>query len=330
MTTLLGQCEAMQRLRTQVARMGPTPLPVVVTGETGTGKDLVAHALHETSGRSGHFVVVDCAAISAGVLQSELFGHVRGAFTGATHDRDGLIVAAHEGTLFLDEIGELPMQTQSQLLSVLQSKRVRPVGSNTDRTVDIRVVAATWRDLDALVAEGRFRRDLFHRLDVLSIHAPPLRDREGDVDFLFDHFLRAEATAQGRAPVPVTAALRRALRRWPWPGNVRELLNVARYLTAMTRGEADVADLPARLRGHVPRPGVAITAPTPRTDLPYLEARRAWLDTFQAAYVEAVLEEHGGNISAAARASGMDRRSIQRILRRAREQAVSHLASDNS
>ena len=316
MSPLLGDSAAMQRLRRQLGRVAPTPLSVLIQGETGTGKDLIAGQLHALSERPGELITVDCAGISAGVLESELFGHVRGAFTGATQDRDGLVVAAHQGTLFLDEVGELPPSTQTRLLRLIDTATVRPVGSDTTRKVDLRIVAATWQPLQIQVQQGVFRRDLYHRLDVISLTAPPLRDRRDDIDTLLDHFLEAEARSMNTAPVRLTGQARRSLRRWPWPGNVRELKNVARYLTAMTQGQADVADLPARLRTPIPALDDSASASI-RTDLPYLEARRLWLDQFQVAYVRAILEEHGGNASAAARASGLDRRTIQRIRSRA-------------
>lgn len=321
MSELLGRSPAMERLRSSVARLGPMPLPVLIRGETGTGKELVARALHEHSGRTGQFVAVDCGALSPSLVESELFGHERGAFTGAVSSRGGLVAAAEGGTFFLDEIGELSLELQTRLLRLIESRTYRPVGAQGDRSADLRIVAASWRNLAERVAEGLFRQDLYHRLAVIELELPALRDRPGDVDFLLERFLAREAEQLGRSVPPLSTALRRHLRRWPWPGNVRELLNTARYLVAMSRGEATVDDLPRRLRAPLEVHEPTASGPPVRSDLPYNEARRAWLDHFQQQYVAALLDEHDGNVSAAARASGMDRRSIQRILKRAAERA---------
>lgn len=323
MTTLIGDSKSMVRLREQIARIAPTPLPVLIQGETGTGKELVARALHDASGRTGRFVAVDCAAISPGLLESELFGHARGAFTGAVQARGGLVEAADHGTFFLDEIGELSLQAQTRLLRLLENGTYRPVGAEADRNVNLRVVAASWRGLRAHAREGHFRDDLLHRLMVVELHCPTLRQRKSDIDVLLDHFFVVEARQQGRRRVQLTLPARRHLRRWPWPGNVRELRNVARYLTAMTEGAVGVADLPPRLRAPALQTDSSEPSESPdlRTDLPYLEARREWLDHFQQRYVAAILREHDGNVSAAARASGLDRRSIQRIMKRAAQHA---------
>ncbi len=315
MTELIGTSAAMQTLRHQIARVAPTPLPVLLQGETGTGKDLAAQAIHTASGRTGAFVTVDCAAISAGVLESELFGHTRGAFTGANHAREGLIAAADGGTFFLDEIGELPLDAQTRLLRLLENHTFRPVGAQHDRRVDIRVIAATWRGLHERVADGSFRQDLYHRISVVELICPPLRERRGDVELLMAHFFALAAERQPRHPPQLSPAAKRHLRRWPWPGNVRELHNVVDYLWAMTHGVVDMADLPRRLQRPLPEVSDASTVLV-HADLPYAEARRAWLDHFQERYVAAILDANDGNVSAASRASGMDRRSIQRILKR--------------
>lgn len=315
MSTLIGTSAAMQRLRDQIKRIAPTPLPVLLQGETGTGKELAARALHNASRRTGAFITVDCAAISAGVLESELFGHIRGAFTGASQARDGLIAAADGGTFFLDEVGELPLEAQTRLLRLLENHTFRPVGAQQDRHVDIRVIAATWRGLSEQVADGSFRQDLYHRISVVELTCPPLRDRRGDVDLLMTYFYGLAAQRHPRPTPQLSPAVRRHLRRWPWPGNVRELHNVVDYLWVMTQGVVELADLPKRLQRPLADP---LDAPAVliHADLPYSEARRLWLDHFQERYVAAILDAHDGNVSAASRASGMDRRSIQRILKR--------------
>jgi len=319
---LLGTSAAMEQLRHKVQRVAATPLPVLITGETGTGKEVVARQLHARSGRPGPFVPVDCAALSSSLVESELFGHERGAFTGANQRREGLIAAAQGGTFFLDEVGELPIAVQTRLLRILESATYRPVGSQTERRAEIRVIAATWRELGARVREGLFREDLYHRLAIVELVTPPLRDRPEDIEALLGHFMEEEAVACGRAVPRLDAVARAHLQRWPWPGNVRELKNVASYITAMTLGSrVGLSELPRNLHRASPdQPissgGGAFTGLEIRIDLPYMEARRLWLDDFQQRYVEAILDAHDGNVSAAARAAGMDRRSIQRILGR--------------
>ncbi|MCO4746854.1 MAG: sigma-54-dependent Fis family transcriptional regulator [Proteobacteria bacterium] len=316
----LGESPAVRVLRDRLVAVAQTPLPVLLIGETGTGKEVAAQVLHEASGRAGAFVPVDCAAISPTLVESELFGHERGAFTGADRRRDGLIAAAQGGTFFLDEVAELPLEVQTRLLRLLQEGTFRPVGGQGQRKADIRVIAATWKDLSQEVHAGRFRRDLYHRLGVVELRLPPLRERTQDIGLLLDAFLEAEGERIGRRPPRLESAVRAHLRRWPWPGNVRELKNVAHYLVALSSGpRVTMADLPPQLRGPVPvMPSLTVDAPKVRTDLPYIEARRQWLDAFQLKYVSQLLEEHDGNISQAARASQMDRRSIQRILKRLR------------
>ncbi len=316
MTAILGESAPVLTLVQRVARLAPTPLPILITGETGTGKEVVARAIHEASGRRGPFVAVDCGALTATLVESELFGHERGAFTGANTRKEGLVFAARAGTFFLDEIGELPLEAQTRLLRLLEGGRYRPVGATEERPADIRVVAATWRNLSEAVETGRFRRDLFHRLAVAEIPLPPLRARGGDVRILFDRFLETAAKEGRRATPSIDASFDTFLHRWSWPGNIRELKNLAMYLAALAGPRIRRDDLPPMYRDATTGPVAETGGPAVRTDLPYLEARRAWLDTFQLRYVEAQILAHGGNISAAARAAGMDRRSIQRVLAR--------------
>ncbi|MEQ1505154.1 MAG: sigma-54 dependent transcriptional regulator [Myxococcota bacterium] len=321
---LLGSSPPIELLRRRIGQVARTPLPVLITGETGTGKEAVARTLHELSGRTGPFVPVDCAALSTQLVETELFGHERGAFTGANQRREGLVYAARGGTFFLDEVGELPLDTQTRLLRLLESNTYRPVGDVGERKAEIRVVAATWRDLRQGVADGRFREDLYHRLTIVELHVPALRDRIEDLDLLFEGFVSESCAQAGRMPPALEPAVRVHLRRWPWPGNVRELRNVAQYVGAMTAGaRVRMEDLPPALMRAPPEvPGTHLPMVFPaseiRIDLPYMEARRLFLDDFQQRYVEAVLEGHDGNVSAAARAAGMDRRSIQRIVKRGR------------
>lgn len=309
---LIGNSPAMERLRARGERVAKTPLPILIQGETGTGKEVLARAIHEASGRRGPFVAVDCAALNQSLVESELFGHVRGAFTGAARDRDGLVAAADGGTLFLDEVAELPLEMQTRLLRLVQEGTWRPVGGDEERSGEIRVLAASWRDLRNRVSERLFREDLYHRLAVIELELPPLRDRGADVTDLAEHFLRMECERVGRGVPELSHRLRQHLAKYRWPGNIRELKHAMSYLAVVpTSSRVEVEDLPPRMidltRGQLDG------GPKVRTDLPYLEARRAWLDTFQARYVQALLEEHGGNVSAAARAANLDRRTIQRI-----------------
>ncbi len=310
----------MLALKRRIDQVAGTPLPILLIGETGTGKEVAARYIHHMSPRAqGPFIPVDCAAISPQLVEAELFGHERGAFTGAHQRRSGLVAAANGGTFFLDEVAELPLETQTRLLRLLQEGTFRPVGSQEAQTADIRVVAATWQNLQVAVREGRFRRDLYHRLAVVELSLPTLRERGGDIDLLLNKLTSEACARMGRSVPSIDPAVREYLRNWPWPGNVRELVNAVDYMCAMSRGNRiSMPDLPPQLL----RPAPAIGGgglPDIRTDLPYIEARREWLDTFQTLYVNALLEEHEGNISAAARAAEMDRRSIQRILSRARK-----------
>jgi DNA-binding NtrC family response regulator len=319
MTEILGESPQVRALVERLARLAPTPLPVLVIGETGTGKEVVARALHDGSGRRGPFVAVDCGALTTTLVETELFGHERGAFTGANTRKEGLVYAARGGTFFLDEVGELPLEAQTRLLRLLEGGTYRPVGGADERPADIRVVAATWRDLPELVDAGKFRRDLYHRLSVAELYLPPLRARGGDVRLLFDRFLEAASREARRATPTLDPSFEVFLTRWAWPGNIRELKNLAMYLAALAGPRIRRDDLPPMYRDGAlgPEPAPAGPGgPAVRTDLPYLEARRVWLDSFQLRYVEAQLLAHGGNISAAARAAGMDRRSIQRVLAR--------------
>ena len=235
---IVGGSEAMAAVHERIARVAPSPLSVLVRGETGTGKELVARALHDASDRAqGPFLAENCAAVPAGLLESELFGHKKGAFTDAVRDREGHFQAADGGTLFLDEIGDMPLELQSKLLRVLEESEVRPVGSNEVVKVDVRIVAATHQDLAEMVRERRFREDLLYRLDVVGLTLPPLRTRNGDVEHLARYFLRTAAEKAGR-PVPVLEdeALR-ALAAYAWPGNVRQLENEILRAVALAPGE---------------------------------------------------------------------------------------------
>jgi len=260
---LVGTSPPMAALDARLAKLAPHKTTVLVEGESGTGKELVARALHRGSPRGeGPFVAVNCGAIPEALLESELFGHVRGAFTDATRDKRGLIEEASSGTLFLDEVGELPLALQAKLLRVLQEERLRPLGATEERVVDVRVVAATVRELDTEVAEGRFREDLYYRLAVARVRMPPLRERRGDIPLLCAHFIRKHAGRLGFQAAPaLTAEAIAFLESYAWPGNVRELENVIEHAIVLAEGpELDPSSLPERLRQSEPAPLSLVSA----------------------------------------------------------------------
>jgi two-component system response regulator AtoC len=245
---IIGTSANIQDVLRMIARLKDTRTPVLISGESGTGKELVARAIHFRGTMSQTpFIAVDCGSLVPTLMESELFGYEKGAFTGATKTKAGLFQAAHGGTIFLDEIGELPLEMQAKLLRVLQEKEVRPVGSNEKINVDVRVIAATNRDLEAAYRAGTFRKDLYFRLNVVTVHIPPLRERRSDIPMLVHHFL--DRYAQG-SQMQVTAAAMKSLLHYDWPGNVRELENcVARAVTLGDHKTIDVADLPPAIRG---------------------------------------------------------------------------------
>jgi two-component system response regulator PilR (NtrC family) len=298
-TKLLGRSVAMQRVLDLVRRVASSPTSVLITGESGTGKEMVARALHDESQRNKKpFVVVNCAAIPETLMESELFGHEKGAFTGALARKDGLFKTADGGTLFLDEVGELPLGLQVKLLRVLQERVVRPVGAQRDFEVDVRVIAATNRRLEQEVASGHFRQDLFYRLNVIRVHLPPLRERAEDIPALAEHFLRKHGTLQGKKLAFQPDALR-WIERQPYPGNVRELENVVERAVAFAAGSTvSVEDLPQDLAS-------ARTEEATGPQLPALGDEGldidAWLSELERAMVIKALDATGGRQKAAAR-----------------------------
>jgi two-component system response regulator HydG len=305
---LLGESAALRQLRELVARVARSDAPVLVVGETGAGKELVARALHRHGARAdGPFVPLNCAALPEHLLESELFGHARGAFTDARAPRTGLLIHANGGTLFLDEIADLPFALQPKLLRALQERWVRPVGSEEEVPFDARVIAATNRDLDAAVEEGRFREDLFFRLDVLRIEVPPLRARGSDVLLLAQHFLRESASRSGKAVVGLSHGAAEKLLQYAWPGNVRELANCIERAVALTNHEQIlVEDLPERIRDYG-RGHVLVASDDPSELVP--------LEVVEQRYVARVMEAVGGNKTLAARILGLDRKTLYRKLR---------------
>jgi DNA-binding NtrC family response regulator len=300
---LLGNSEALRDAQKQIGRAAATDSTVLITGETGTGKEVAARVLHDASRRRhAPFVAINCAAIPAELLESELFGHTRGAFTGAVTQRAGRIVEANGGTLFLDEIGDLPLPMQAKLLRVIQERTLTPVGSNTSVAIDVRIVAATHRDLAAEVAARTFREDLFYRLNVIPVHLPPLRERPDDILPLAAHFLIAAANLAGPARTLSGDAERRLLAH-AWPGNVRELKNAMERVAALARGPLVTADDLAFLTA--PRAGVS-EIPAALLDLPLPQAIE-WLER---AAIERALQQSAGNRAEAARRLGISRQSL--------------------
>jgi DNA-binding NtrC family response regulator len=318
---VLGTSAPMKRLFALLAKAAPTEATILLQGETGTGKEAIAEAVHQTSRRAkGPFIVVDCGSIPHELIASELFGHAKGSFTGAAGDKQGLIEAANKGTLFLDEIGELALDLQPQLLRVLDRRQVRRVGETQSVDVDIRVIAATHRDLRAMVRAGTFREDLYYRLAVVSTHVPPLRERKSDIASLATWF----AEKMGRGSFAQSPALLEQLQRHDWPGNVRELRNVVER--ALSLGDAGLIDIgDARMPSasdSAPALPIAIDGEARRgsnpdvLELPFKEAKAQLVEAFERDYLSALLARHHGNISRAAAEAGIDRNYIHRLVKK--------------
>jgi transcriptional regulator with GAF, ATPase, and Fis domain len=300
---LIGSSAPMRELYAGLARVAESDAPVLLLGETGTGKELAARAIHAASKRAAQpFVIVDCAALSASLVEGELFGHARGAFTGAVGARAGSFEAADGGTIFLDEIGELPLAIQPKLLRVLESRTVKRLGESEHRSVDVRLIAATHRDLGRLVNSGAFREDLYFRLAVLPLVLPPLRARPSDIPLLYRHLL---AGRQPREPVS-----ERSLAEMPWLGNVRELRNFVERVCAIG------ASGPLATGSPAPTTEPAAGASPIPFEQPFKEFRESWIDHGEREYVRRLLERHGRNVAAAAEAAGLDRTYVYRLIRK--------------
>ena len=301
LTSIVGACESMKDVLLRIRKVATTDITVLITGETGTGKELIAQELHKSSRRAqGPFIPINCGAIPENLLESELFGHVKGAFTGAVSDRIGRFQAAHAGTIFLDEIGEMPLILQVKLLRVLQEKIVTPIGGTKEQEVDIRIIAATNRNLEKEVEAGRFREDLYYRLDVVNVEVPPLRSRGADVETLAWYFLRRDLQTTSRQIVGFSKPCLSALRKYQWPGNVRELENKIRKAVVMSDGpEISTHDL-------------GLDVVEFEEILTLAEAK----EKFQRRYIKRVLERNGGNRTRTARELGVDPRTIFRHLER--------------
>ena len=311
---IVGRSQAMAQVFELVRKAARSEANILVVGESGTGKELIARAIHANSPRAAQaFVPVDCASLPENLLESELFGHEKGAFTGAARTKPGLLEMAHRGTVFLDEIAELPLGLQVKLLRALQERQIRRVGGTRQIDVDVRVVSASNRDLRDLMAKGQFREELYYRVNVIAISLPPLREREGDVALLAHTFLKKygqgrEKPFRGFAPEALAV-----LEPYPWPGNVRELQNVIERACALADGETiAVGDLPEHLRSS--RPAAATPDPGAAAALPLKEAKARWLTDLEAGYLAALLKRHDGNVSQAARAAGIDRKTFHRLI----------------
>jgi len=320
---LLGASRPMERLYDQMARIADSNASVLITGESGTGKELVARSLHQRSARrAGPFVAINCAALPETLLESELFGHKKGAFTDARADRSGLFLQADGGTLLLDEIGDFPLALQAKLLRALETGAVRPVGGDRDASFDVRVLAATNRDLEAAVEDGRFRQDLFFRINVIQLDVPPLRSRGTDILLLAQHFLEQFAAASGKSISGISEAVADKLLSYDWPGNVRELRNAMERAVVLTRYEIlAVEDLPERIRSY--RSSQVFIGGDDPGELLSMEA-------VEERYIRHVLRVVGGNKARASRVLGFDRKTLYRKLERIEREAEADASRDAS
>ncbi|MBN1947833.1 MAG: sigma 54-interacting transcriptional regulator [Bradymonadales bacterium] len=319
---LIGGSVCMREVFGVLGRVAPTDTTVLIEGESGTGKELAARALHDHSGRGrGPFVVFDCSAVPAELMESELFGHLKGAFTGAVSSRKGAFERAQGGTLLLDEVGELSLELQPKLLRVLESRQVTPVGGGEPVTCDVRIVAATNRDLKREVSEGHFREDLYYRLAVIQVVLPPLRRRPEDIPLLVERFLGEVSRSTGKGPLAVSFSTMEKLKKHRWPGNVRELRNFVERAAVLAEGDRvetrflklgqsqqteGEGGLPEGIGGDIQID----------EDLPFKDAKNRLVEVFEKAYWTRLLERTGGNISKAARIAGVHRKSAEYILRK--------------
>jgi DNA-binding NtrC family response regulator len=346
---LIGGNAKMREIYSIIEKIAPTATTVVIDGETGTGKEVVAQSIHMLSPRSkGELVVFDCGAVPPNLIESELFGHEKGSFTGAMMTRTGLFEQADGGTLFLDELGELPIDLQPKLLRVLEQREVRRVGATKAQKVDVRIIAATNRDLETEVKAGRFRQDLFYRLSVVRLHLPSLRDRTDDVPVLVQHFLENGAYNRTQIGKPKIRGVARdamaALQAYPWPGNVRELVNVVERAVSFCQHELiELSDLPDYIRTAKPAPqrdhaakplprqptgghptvGSALSPTPPQTPdellsegVTFKDAKERWVATFERDYILQMLRRNNGNISHAARAADIDRKYFRKLMKK--------------
>jgi len=305
---LLGESEPMRQLYDQMQRVAPSDASILITGESGTGKELVARSIHDMSSRADKpFVAINCAALTETLLESELFGHVRGAFTDARNERRGLFLEAEGGSLLLDEMGDMPMAMQVKLLRALEANRVRPVGSDREISFDVRLLAATHRDLETAVEEGTFRQDLFYRINVIQLHLPPLKARGIDILSLATHFIQQFADKSGKQVSGLADPAAEKLLSYSWPGNVRELRNVMERAIALTRHDTvTLDDLPEKICNHRSE-SILIGGDDP--------SELVSLEEVQRRYIEHVLKAVGNNRTQAAKILGLDRKTLYRKLK---------------
>lgn len=314
---ILGHSPAMQQMITRLQRIAPQDVSVLILGETGTGKDLIARTIHENSKRrSKKFVALNCAELNSQILESELFGHVKGSYTGATGDRQGRFEYADGGTLFLDEIGDMPKEVQVKLLRVLESGQITRMGSNQTIKINVRVLAATNVDLEKSVAEGTFREDLYHRIKTIPIHVPPLRERGDDLKLLMDFFIQKFAQQYNRKIKGITGRARRRLMGYHWPGNVRELMQVLTYMIVLgpSEGLLDDDDLPPNIQGHSALPSAQAKLNG------YANLVGKTMDEIERIAIEETLRATGGNREEAAKMLDIGQRTIYRKLEKYQKQ----------
>ncbi len=317
--SLIGQSPQMRALFVQLLAIAATDSTVLIEGETGTGKELLAEEIHKSSPRKDHsFIIVDCGTIPENLVESELFGHMRGAYTGATADRAGVFELARGGSIFLDEISGLSPASQPKLLRALESREIKPVGSSRYRPINVRIIAAANRDLRLAVNEGTFRPDLFYRLSVVRFHLPPLRDRPEDIEPLARLFMNNcwQRLAPGTAPPPLSRETVQRLVSHRWPGNIRELRNFIERVAIMAHsGQAAAPDLDP-LSQEESRSEESICDAALYVDQPYKDAKMKWIDRFEVAYVTEILHRNKGNVAAAARQASVDRTYLFRLMRK--------------
>ncbi|HZY31277.1 MAG TPA: sigma-54 dependent transcriptional regulator [Candidatus Methylomirabilis sp.] len=310
---IIGRSLPMLQVFETIKKVAKSEANILIIGETGTGKELIARSLHANSRRAaGPFIPVDCVSLPENLLESELFGHEKGAFTGAQATRPGLFEFASGGTIILDEVGDISLNLQAKLLRVLQERQVRRVGSNRIIEVDVRVISATNHDLAQAVATGGFREDLYYRLNVISLPLPPLRDRTGDIQLIAQHYLTKYAASSGKEVTGITSEAMRLLEAHNWPGNVRELQNVMERAVVLAEHElVRPQELPEQIRVKVE----AVSTLSPN-ELPLKRAKEVWAGSFERDYLIQLLKRHDGNISQAAKAACVDRKTVHRLMKK--------------
>ena len=314
---MIGSSPAMQAVYRLIAKCAPTPSTVLITGESGTGKEMIARAIHHNSLRRDQpFVTVDCNTLSENLLESELFGHVKGSFTGAVANKRGMFEIADEGTLFLDEFGNIPLSTQAKLLRVIQEREFRPVGSTQVHTTNVRLIAATNKDLKAMVADGSFREDLYYRINVFPIHAPALRERREDIPALAMHFLKSACKELDRPLPEISAGAMSVLTTYDWPGNVRELENVIERAVILASDDVIRQSHLAGIVDLVPHPDFTVPRTAEELKLAKKDLRERSVEEIEKAFVLEALKRNGYNVTRSAEDTGMQRSNFQALMKK--------------